>query len=243
MSKSKGNAIILVHGSGENSDIWKNQFENLNLKYNLIAIDLPSHGKSDSILDLSLESYVKVIEGLIKTLEIKKVILCGHSLGGAITQEFFFKNSKQVLALILCGTGARLRVSPIVLNTLKNNYQEFLDSISIGFYRKTSKDIINDFLNQMSKTEAAVVYHDFKICDNFDIMDKVTSISVPSLIICGNKDLLTPIKYSQYFKDNIKDSKLVIIKDAGHMVMIEKPNEFNLAIQDFIENNLEQKYT
>ena len=71
-------------------------------------------------------------------------------------------------------------------------------------------------------------------------MDKVASINVPCLIVCGNEDKLTPVKYSQYFKDKIKDSKLVVIKDAGHMVMLEKPNEVNKAIEEFIEKNLEK---
>jgi pimeloyl-ACP methyl ester carboxylesterase len=238
--RGKERAIIFIHGSGENSHLWKEQLNDLNLNYNLIAIDLPSHAESGEFPELSLDLYVDVVKKLVDFLNLNKMILCGHSLGGAIAQEYFFKNPKEIIALILCGTGARLRVSPMILNALKNNYQEFLDSISMGFYRKTPRDIINDVIIQLSKTKPEVVYRDFKICDNFDVMDKVSSINIPCLIVCGNKDILTPIKYSQYFKDKIKNSKLVIIKNAGHMVMVEKPNELNKTIEEFIRNYLEK---
>lgn len=239
--KEEKNAIIFIHGSGENSIVWKGQLNDLNLNYNLIAIDLPSHAESDDFPELSLDLYVDVIKKLVDFLHLKKIVLCGHSLGGAIVQEYFFKNQKEVSALILCGTGARLRVSPMILNSLKNNYQEFLNGLPMGaFYRKTSKEIKKTLVIEIAKTNPEVTFADFKICDNFDVMDKVASINVPCLIVCGNEDKLTPIKYSQYFKDKIKDSKLVVIKDAGHMVMLEKPNEVNKAIEEFIENNLEK---
>jgi pimeloyl-ACP methyl ester carboxylesterase len=139
----------------------------------------------------------------------------------------------------LCATGARLRVSPVILNSLKNNFQEFLDGFPIGaFYRKTSKEIINTFVNEMAKTNPEVIYNDFKICDNFDIIDKVQLIDVPCLIICGTADSLTPPKYSKFFHEKIKNSKLIIIDKAGHMVMVEKPEEVNNAIKEFINNYL-----
>ena len=239
--KEEKKAIIFIHGSGENSIVWKGQLNDLNLNYNLIAIDLPSHAESDDFPELSLDLYVDVIKKLVDFLNLKKIVLCGHSLGGAIVQEYFFKNQKEVSALILCGTGARLRVSPMILNSLKNNYQEFLNGLPMGaFYRKTSKEIKKTLVIEIAKTNPEVTFADFTICDNFDVMDKVASINVPCLIVCGNEDKLTPIKYSQYFKDKIKDSKLVVIKDAGHMVMLEKPNEVNKAIEEFIENNLEK---
>jgi len=235
------NGIIFIHGSGENSIVWKGQLNDLNLDYKLIAIDLPSHAESDDFPELSLDLYIDVIKKLVDFLHLKKIVVVGHSLGGAVAQEYFLKNQKEVSALILCSTGARLRVSPMILNSLKNNYQEFLIGLPMGaFYRKTSKEIKKALVIEIEKTNPEVTYADFKICDNFDVMDKVASINVPCLIVCGNEDKLTPIKYSQYLKDKIKDSKLVVIKDSGHMSMLEKPNEVNKAIEEFIENNLEK---
>jgi len=229
-------ALIFIHGSGGSSYIWKEQMEQLNLDFSLIAIDLPSHGKSGEFKKLSLDLYVDVVRNLIDYLSLREVILTGHSLGGAIIQSFYLKYPERVSALILCGTGARLRVSPVILNATKNNVKEYLESIPIGaFYRRTSKEIIEEYIEEAEKTAPKVVHTDFSICDKFDIMDKVKRIRVPCLAIVGKFDKLTPVKYSIYFKDNIENSDLVVIDKASHLVMLEKPEEFNLAVLEFID--------
>jgi len=230
-------AIIFVHGSGGSSYTWKNQF-NLAIDYDLIALDLPSHDKSDAFSDLSLNLYVDVVHQLIKSLEYENIILCGHSLGGAIVQQYYLTYPKEVSGLILFNTGARLRVAPFILNSLKNNYQKFLDSLPAGaFYRATPEETIKRYIKETSKISADVTYKDFKICDGFDILNKLSTIEVPCLIIVGKHDQLTPVKYSEFFRNKIKNSELHVIDKAGHMVMLEKPNEVNQAIDNFINNH------
>lgn len=230
-------AIIFVHGSGGSSYTWKNQL-NLDIDYDLITLDLPSHDKSDNFSDLSLYLYVDVVHQLIKSLNYKNIILCGHSLGGAIVQQYYFTYPKDVSGLILFNTGGRLRVAPFILKSLKSNYQEFLDSLPAGaFYRATPKKTIELYIQETSKISADVTYNDFKICDGFDVLSKLSTIEVPCLIIVGKQDQLTPVKYSVFFHNNIKNSELHIINKAGHMVMLEKPNEVNQAIENFINNH------
>lgn len=226
-------ALIFIHGSGGNSNTWINQLK-LKINYKLIALDLPSHSKSDSYKNLSLELYTDVLKEFINALELKDVILCGHSLGGAVIQDYYFKFPNEVSGLILVGSGGRLRVSPIILKSLKEDYQSYIENLSGAFSRKTSQEIINEAMKESSKVDAEVTYSDFFICDNFDTLDKTSLIHIPCLIICGEDDILTPVKYSQFFHDKLKTSHLTIIKEAGHMVMVEKPNEVNNSIKQFI---------
>jgi len=227
--------LIFIHGSGGNSYIWDNQFY-LNIDYNIIAIDLPSHNKSNMFPVLSLDLYVDVVKKLVDSLKPERLILGGHSMGGGVIQEYYFKYPNDVSALILCATGGRLRVNQIIFNSIKPNYQEYLNYLRVGiFYRKTSKDIIDNAILETSQIDPEVTYNDFKICDAFNALNKTAAIDVPCLIICGKSDELTPVKYSQYFKDKIKNSVLCIIKNAGHMVMLEKPFEVNKAIKNFIK--------
>ena len=233
----KSKALIFIHGSGRSSNTWKNQL-NLDIDYGLVALDLPSHDKSDNFSDLSLNLYVEVVHQLIKTLKFEGVILCGHSLGGAIVQQYYFTYPKEVLGLILCNTGGKLRVAPFILDSLKNNFSKFLDDLPTGtFYHATPKTLINPYVEETSKIGAEVTYTDFKICDDFNVLDKLSTINVPCLIIVGKNDQLTPVKYSEFFHNSIKNSELHIINKAGHMVMLEKPIEVNQAIENFINNH------
>lgn len=232
----KVKALVFIHGSGGNSTTWKNQLD-LDIGYDLVALDLPSHDKSDNFSDLSLNLYVDVVHQLIKSLDYKRIILCGHSLGGAIIQQYYFTYPKEVSGLILSNTGGKLRVAPFILDSLKNNYSKFLESLPAGaFYRSTPKELIDPYIQETAKISAEIAYTDFKICDGFDVLNKLSSIEIPCLIIVGKQDQLTPVKYSEYFHDKIKNSELCIINKAGHMVMLEKPIEFNQAVENFIIN-------
>jgi pimeloyl-ACP methyl ester carboxylesterase len=230
----KNKALIFIHGSGGNSNTWKNQLD-LDVDYDLVALDLPSHDKSDNFSDITLNLYIDVVHQLIDFLGYKKVVLCGHSLGGAIIQQYYFTYPNEVSGLILCGTGGKLRVAPFILDSLKNNYNKFLENLPAGaFYRSTPKELIDLYVKETSRVGAEVTHTDFKICDKFDVLEKLNSIDIPCLVVVGKQDQLTPVRYSEYFHDKIKNSELSIINKAGHMVMVEKPLEFNLAIKDFI---------
>ncbi|MHA1148439.1 MAG: alpha/beta fold hydrolase [Promethearchaeota archaeon] len=236
------NALIFIHGSGGNSNTWKNQFK-LNVDYNLIAFDLPSHAKSDEFSELSLELYVNSLNALVDSLSLEKIILCGHSLGTAVAQSYYFRSPEKIQALIFIGGGARLRVSPVILDSIKNDFQAYLKSITIGaFYRKAAKKIIAEYIGEVSKIDSEVVYSDFSICNQFDELERVKSggIRVPTLILCGNADKLTPIKYSQFFSDYIENSEFKIIRNAGHMVYLEKSDEINQSIKEFIQLKLKK---
>jgi pimeloyl-ACP methyl ester carboxylesterase len=160
-------------------------------------------------------------------------------LGGVIIQEYYFRYPNDVSALILCATGGRMRVSQDIFNSIKPNFQVFLNNLRVGlFYRKTSKKIIENAILEASQIDPEVIYKDFKICDAFDTLNKTSSIEVPCLIICGKADEMTPVKYSQFFHDKIKNSELRVIKKAGHTVMLEKPKQVNIVIENFIKNYL-----
>jgi pimeloyl-ACP methyl ester carboxylesterase len=174
----------------------------------------------------SLELYVDVLRKFIEYTDLKKIILAGHSLGGAVIQSYYFKYPHEVTALILIGTGGRLRVLPEILDNVKNNFPKFIKGM-------------NDSLKkEFLKTASNVCYDDFKICDEFDTLDKTDLIDIPCLILVGKQDDMTPIKYSEFFHKKIKNSELVIIDDAGHLVMMDQPIKLNEAIENYINNYL-----
>ena len=235
-SNDSNTVIIFIHGSGGDSNTWQNQFKMSN-DYSIIALDLPSHGKSEKFDNLSLDLYVDVLKTLVNSLNYERIFVCGHSLGGAIIQSYYFLYPSDLTALILMSTGAKLRVSPAILESLKKDYEVYLKNLNnVAFSKNTTNNIIEEYQDKSSSIGAEVTYQDFKICDNFDTLEKTNLINAPCLIICGIDDKLTPVKYSRYFNEKIENSKLVLVEDAGHMVMLEKYEEVNSFIIKFIND-------
>jgi pimeloyl-ACP methyl ester carboxylesterase len=197
-----------------------------------VAVDLPGHPQDSG--HSTIEDYATFIEKLIEEKALSSPILVGHSMGGAIAMTYALRNPK-LKGLALVGTGARLRVDPRILSKIRENYQEASKLIAAWSVSRTCDPVIVDRLAaEMLKVKAEVTYGDFAACDKFDRMKDVENISCRTLIVCGSDDRLTPVKYSQYLHDRIRDSQLVVIPEAGHSVMLEKYRAFNEALNTFL---------
>jgi pimeloyl-ACP methyl ester carboxylesterase len=228
--------LVFVHGSGGSHLLWNNQRQFFEESFNFVAVDLPGHGEAGSDGEDSIGAYVGHLLNLVRALPGDVYCLFGHSLGGAIIQEFTLLHPQYVEALVLVGTGARLKVLPEILEGIQGRFEETVRSIcGYAFSKKTSRAMIEKGIETMLLARPAVLYGDFAACDRFDIMDRVGTIRVPTLVVCGGDDVLTPPKYAQFLGEKIKGSRVEIIDGAGHMVMIEKPGEFNSRVMDFLE--------
>jgi pimeloyl-ACP methyl ester carboxylesterase len=135
------------------------------------------------------------------------------------------------------GTGAKLRVLPLILEGIKENFEETAKKINqFAFSPKAPNDLIEKGVAEMLRCRPEVLHGDFSACDRFDVMNEIEKINPPTLILCGDEDQLTPVKYSQFLQNKIKGSRLEVISGAGHMVMMESPSLFNEKIKEFLLN-------
>jgi pimeloyl-ACP methyl ester carboxylesterase len=79
-----------------------------------------------------------------------------------------------------------------------------------------------------------VAWGDYIACDTFDMRERLTAIRVPTLVVCGREDRMTPVKYSEFLAQRIPQAELSVIEQAGHMVMLEQPAAFNAALGDWL---------
>jgi pimeloyl-ACP methyl ester carboxylesterase len=201
----------------------------------VMLVDLPGHGKSPGDGRDSVEEYADEIYGVIKRLNVGRCCVAGHSLGGAIAMSLALSHHDVVKGVVLIGTGAKLRVLPRILEGIKKSKENTINDINtLAFSKEASSALKKDSFEEMMQCRAEVIYKDFNACDRFDMMDSISSLTIPALIVCGTEDSLTPPKYSHYLDKAIQDSRLVLIEDAGHMVMMEKPEEVNRAIGEFV---------
>ncbi len=215
--------------------MWNKQSDYLHSFMEVVLVDLPGHGSSPGEGCDSVEEYRDEVYETLDRLNVGRYYVAGHSLGGAVTMSLALAYPDVMRGIVLIGTGARLRVLPQILQRIKRDKENTVhDIVTLAFSKDAAPAMKKDDFDETMKCGADVIYRDFRACDRFDIMDSVGSLKTPTLIVCGSNDSLTPPKYSRYLNRAIQGSRLVLVPYAGHMVMIEKPQEVNRAIREFV---------
>ncbi len=228
--------VVFVHGTGGDREDWRGQLDGLSGLANMLALELPGHGASEPPGESSVPGFSQWVIDFINELGLKTVMLVGCSLGSAITQWIALNASEPWLVAIgLVGAGARLRVHPAFLQGLKEDSTKALTMLadyclSDGPDPALRTKIRDKLLGQAPE----LILGDLQACNEFDAMDKVNTISLPTCIIVGEQDKLTPVKYSRHLNEAIKGSRLSVIPHAGHLVSMEQPEAFNKSLGDFV---------
>ncbi len=151
--------------------------------------------------------------------------------------EVALRSQARLEGLILYSTGARLRVSPALLQNLETNYHVHnRESARYSFGPGVTDDILDRYLSLPRHPATVQILNDFRAADRFDRMNDIASLDGPVLVIGDDSDNLTPAKYQAYLAEKIPGSKRVILPGAGHMGHLEKPREFSAALREFIRS-------
>jgi len=223
--------LVFVHGAGESSLSFYYQLRHFR---NSKGIDLPGHPNGEPCT--SIEGYVEWVRGFIAARRYKDVVLCGHSMGGAIAQLYALLYPEELKGIVLIGTGARLRVHPKYLKECENGLSDLGQWIETrrANYSRIEPDIQQALLRKAAEVGPAVKLNDFLCCDKFDILNRVQEIRLPTQVVCGSEDVMTFVKYTDYLADRIQGSQKVILDGATHYVQLEKYGEVNETIERFL---------
>ena len=226
--------LVFLHGAGSTREVWQAQWLYFRDRAKVVIPDLPGHGDSTGRSTDSIDTYADIVVKLVEKLGLGKCVLIGHSMGGAIVQRIALLRPELLAGLVLVATGARLRVMPQVFSAIQTDYSQYVELAS-SFSMSPSADVEtrSSFREILAHCAAQAAHNDFTACNRFDIMDTLAAIKTKTMIIAGDRDMMTPLKYAQFLNQKIGASRLVIIGDAGHMVMMEKPDEVNPAIERF----------
>jgi pimeloyl-ACP methyl ester carboxylesterase len=228
--------VIFIHGSGGDRRDWESQIQNLGGLAGMIALELPGHGNSEGPGFNAVNAYGEWVDAFVRTLELTRVIIVGCSLGSAVAQWLtIFKTPTYIKGLVLTGAGGRLRVHPAFLDGLKNQSEKTLALLSDSCLSDNPDKEFRSFIQEKFRNSSSdLIRNDLLACNDFDVLDSLNKISVPTGIIVGAEDKMTPVKYSEFLHQKIADSLLYVISSAGHLVAMEKPEEFNSAMRDYM---------
>jgi pimeloyl-ACP methyl ester carboxylesterase len=228
--------LVLLHGAGGNHLYWPPKVRRLAGR-RILAVDLPGHGSSDGSGRQSIKEYAGDVDAFIQSIGLNTVVLAGHSMGGAIAIELATRYPGRVLGLCLVSTGAKLRVSPEILRGT-NDPGAFSTMVSrivdLSFAEDANPRLKQLAAQRMRETRSSVLHGDFLACDAFDGSAWINGLAMPTLIVCGMQDRMTPPHLSRWLRSHIAGSSLELVPHAGHMVMLEQPDAVATLLDQFV---------
>ena len=204
----------------------------------MFTLDLPGHGKSEGVGRQDILEYGKAVVEFMQAVRLSTAVIVGFSMGSAIALSLALKYRKRVLGLGLIGGGAKMRVASSTLEMAANasTFPSAVQTIIENSYSSAADPRLKELaVEQMMQTRQAVLYGDFLACDAFNVMEHVKKIHVPTFLVCGRADRMTPPNRSEYLRDQIEGAQLHILEGAGHMVMIEQPDEVAGLLTSFLD--------
>ena len=244
---SNKKSIIFVHGFPFDHTMWQSLIDELSENYFCVAYDIRGLGESPAGNgQFTIESFVDDIEMIVDELKLDRPLICGLSMGGYISLRTLERMPQKFSAAILCDTRSeadnndgKLKRSAGIkrINTegLSPFVRDFVTNCFGDDFKRNKKDILEKIIAKSSDFDPVGV----KGCllamlSRIDTTPGLGKITIPTLLICGEQDTLTPPQTMKEMFHKIKNAEFIEITNAGHMAPIENPAEVNKAIKIFL---------
>jgi 3-oxoadipate enol-lactonase len=247
-SQPRSLPIMLVHAFPFNSKMWDPQIEALSDRFRLIAPDLKGFGASDAPEDptaYSMETYADELGGLLDALGLDRVVYVGLSMGGYIAFAFRARHPSRLHALVLADTRAEAD-TPEVIERRSGQQEQvrtqgtsrliaaLAGTLTSEATRARKPDVVARTKALMQNPVPGFIGALEAMKTRRDSSAELPKISVPTLIIVGEQDTLTPPATARRLHQHLQGSRLVVIPEAGHLSSLEAPDAFNGALAEFL---------
>ena len=239
-----GTPLVLVHGFLGSTDMWKPQIEHFKKNFRILTPALPGFGKSNKVKSCdSIECMAKAILNSLKIRQVEKFNLLGHSMGGMIVQEMTRLASDKILKLVCYGTSPRGNI-PGRFETIDESREKLkMNGLEVTANRIAKTWFINEdkakyfYLceNAGKQTSLEAADNGLIAMKNWSGINNLKNIKNETLIIWGDQDRAYNYNQVETLKNNISNSSLKIINGCSHNVHLEKPDEFNNCVSDFLK--------
>lgn len=238
--EGEGYPILLLHGWGVNSDSLFPIFNYLKNSFRIITLDLPGFGRSDTPYEsFDGDDYKNVVLKFINYLSLKNLTILGHSFGGRIAIRLAKENLNDLKGLILIDS-AGIREKKRLKQKISEGLFKFLKKVINKILKGKTKDNILEKLRNIFgsidyKSQKGVMRDTLVKIVNEDLTPFLKEIKVKTLIIWGEKDKDLPIKHAYLMNELIENSKLVIVKNAGHYPYLDNLTKVLNSIEIFLK--------
>ncbi len=243
----RGEALVLLHGFPFDRSMWREQSEVLSAGCRVIAPDLRGLGETPlGDAAATMDEMAEDVAALLDALGVERVVLGGLSMGGYVAFEFFRRFPRRVRALVLADTrpqadneeGRRTREEN-ARKVLRDGMQPLVDSMLPKLLSATTRENRGDVVGRVRSMMLAARPEGAAaalrgMAERRDQTELLTRIEVPTLIVVGVEDTITPTSDAEEMAAKIGGSRLVRVEGAAHLSNVERPEEFNRALADFV---------
>jgi pimeloyl-ACP methyl ester carboxylesterase len=220
-----GTPFLILHGWGSNSERWQLIAEEISKKgFRVIVPDLPGFGQSDKLEKLwTVNDYVKWFEEFTKAVNAENFYLLGHSFGGALASKIAVKYPQRVQKIFLAAAAV------IRKKTTQKSFSAKISKIIKLFYFLPFYNLFRKAVYKFIIRKSDYVYTEGIMKQTYlnvisdDVSFNLPFIKVPAILIWGDKDQSTPIEDARYINEKIKNSKLIIVPGADHLMHKKMP--------------------
>jgi len=233
--------VVFVHGAG-----LDHSWFGLQSRYfgyhgrNVLALDLPGHGRSPGAPIPSIGGMADWISAVLKELKLDKASLVGHSMGSLAALECAVRHPARVERIALIGSAYPMKVGEAYLEAARRNEPAALDmstiwghapGVPLGGNPNPGMWMYGDTLARLRRLAPGVLHADLKACNDYTFAG---SVHCPTLFILGSRDVMTPPRNAQALIEKIPQAKTVVIEGSGHSLMAEAPDQTLDALIDFL---------
>ena len=231
--------IVFLHGSGLSHIVWSLAEQFFSSKnYNVLSIDLPGHGNSDGPCLDSIEKIADWMEKVFDKLELKNLILVGHSQGCLEILEYSSRYKERLKKLVFVGGSNKMPVHPDLIELAQSGHSDAVKLMMKWGYEGSKKFIGGNPVEKIIQSPrdiSEILAVDLNACNNYSNGSEAAKvIDLPSMLIFGELDKMVNLEAGKKFSNLIKNSTTHVIKGCGHMIMIEKAFEMREKILEFL---------
>lgn len=220
-----GPPLLLIHGYGTSGAIWQRVRSSLAVQHQVVIVDLPGYGSSTYRGLWQLRAMAPLLFKLLQRLHLSRLSLLGHSMGGAIAIHLAAYASDLVERLVLvnaAGLPLQASLSVLALRSLRSLVQREAG----GYPARLVLDVLRPHVRLLWRGAQEMVRSDFR--------RELATITAPTLIIWGGRDLLLPLQLGYALNQSIPGSQLVVLPQSGHRPMLTQPQEFSRIVLEFL---------
>lgn len=235
-------SVVFLHGAGFDHTTWalhSRWFAHHG--YGVLAPDLPGHGRTSGAALPTIADMADWTAALLDAAGVSKARLVGHSMGSLIALETAARHPAKVSGLSLIGTAATMTVGPDLLKAAEANNHDAVDMVSIwglGYQAELGGSLApglwmhSGAQRVLENCRPGVLFNDLSACNAYqNALTAAATIAVPTTLILGERDMMTPAKAGKALAAALPNSRTVVLPGAGHMMMVERPDELLAALQ------------